>query len=81
MGLSRKQAIKRMLGMLPQIEEHLAKLAADPANSACRHWLQETNGWINQIETMLPAVGTKTAEEWQGRIEEWRQRLGVHDES
>jgi hypothetical protein len=81
MGLSRKKAIKRILGLLPRIEEHLAKIAADPANSAFRHWVHETHGWIEQVEAVLPVVGAKTAEEWQGRIDGWRILLGDRDDT
>jgi len=58
-----------MLGLLPRIEEHLAKLADDPDNSASRHWMHETHGWIDQLEVVLSAVGDKTAAGWQDRIE------------
>ena len=69
MGLSRKQALKRMLGTLPRI-------AAEPASEALSHWIHETRGWIDQIEQLCAVVGDKTSEEWQTKITAWRLELG-----
>jgi hypothetical protein len=75
MALNRKKALERLAGLSPRVEEHLAKIAADPQNASVRHWTHEVNGWLRQMEGMVPYVGKKTASDWVVRIEAWRQEL------
>jgi hypothetical protein len=76
MGVRRKDALAKMLGLVPQVERHLEKIAAEPASRDIRHWQAEIRSWLNQMEALVPHVGKKTAQEWQARIESWRAQLG-----
>ena len=76
MAISRKDALKRWKGLAPQVEEHLQKIADNPASRDIPHWTAEINHWITQMENMLPHAGDKTAAEWAARIAEWKVRLG-----
>jgi predicted flap endonuclease-1-like 5' DNA nuclease len=76
MAMSRKDALKRLKGLAPRIEEHLQKIANYPGSRDISHWTRETENWIRQMEDMLPHVGDKTAAEWADRITEWKARLG-----
>jgi hypothetical protein len=62
--------------LAPQIEEHLAKIEADPQSRDVPHWVKEINSWIGQMERIIPDTGDKTAEQWRARIDEWKARLG-----
>jgi hypothetical protein len=75
MAIPRKQALLRLHGLLPVVEEHLAKLAADPNSRHAKHWRKEVDGWLRQMEEVLPHVGKKTAAEWQSRIQTFRVTL------
>ncbi len=74
--MSRKQALKRLGGLAPIVEEHLAKIEDDPTSRDVPHWTAEILSWIKQMEDLLPHVGDKTAAEWLARIAEWKRRLG-----
>jgi hypothetical protein len=74
--MSRQKALERLAGFTPRVEEHLAKIAANPGHSSVRHWKQEVDNWLNQMEAVLPHVGKKTAAQWSARISQWRQALG-----
>jgi hypothetical protein len=76
MAISRKQALKLLHGFAPRVEEHVQKIANDPANRDVPHWLHEANSWISQMEDVLPHVGPKTAAEWQARIAKGKATLG-----
>ena len=76
MAMSRKDALKRLNGLAPRVEEHLQKIADNPASRDVPHWIGEINHWIKQVERMLPHAGNKTAAEWTARIAEWKVRLG-----
>jgi Domain of unknown function (DUF4157) len=76
MAISRQQALNRMQGLTPRIEEHLAKIAADPRSQAVSHWRTEIHAWLGEIERLIPHVGKKTGAEWRSIVAEWRRRLG-----
>jgi phage shock protein PspC (stress-responsive transcriptional regulator) len=76
MAMSRKDALKRLNGLSPRVEEHLQKIANNPGSRDIPHWKGEAENWIRQMENVLPHVGEKTAAEWAARIAEWRARLG-----
>jgi pyruvoyl-dependent arginine decarboxylase (PvlArgDC) len=75
MGMSRKKALERLNGLAPRVEEHLAKVAENPASRNIRHWTAEIGAWIRQMEDVIPHVGGKTSEEWRARIAEWKSKL------
>ena len=76
MGMSRKDALKRMHGLLPRVLEHLRKLKDDPDHESANHWRGETCTWIRTMEASLDSVGRKTAEEWQAQLDSFRDQLG-----
>jgi hypothetical protein len=73
---NRKDALKRLNGLAPQVEKHLAKIADDPHNQDVPHWVKEINSWIEQMESILPDIGAKTSAKWRERIAGWRAQLG-----
>ena len=75
MAMSRKDALKRLNGLTPKIEEHLQKIANDPMSRDLPHWTREVENWIRQMEKVLPYIGDKTAAEWAARIAEWKARI------
>lgn len=75
MGLSRKDALKRLNGLAPEVEQHLEKIAADPESENVIHWISEIKSWLRQMEDVLPQVGRKTAAEWTARIAGWKARM------
>jgi hypothetical protein len=75
--MNRKKALRRLNGLASQIEEHLAKIADAPGSQDLPHWVWEVRSWIGQVEQVLPNVGKKTSQEWQRRIDEWKDKLGV----
>jgi hypothetical protein len=76
MAISRKRALKRLNGLLPRVEEHLAKIADKPDHPSAAHWADEAADWLAQMEEAASHVGTKTGGEWSARIEELREQLG-----
>jgi hypothetical protein len=76
MAMSRKDALKRLNGLGPRVEEHLGKIANNPGSRDIPHWTGEIDTWIKQMEDVLPHVGDKTAAEWAAKIAEWKARLG-----
>jgi hypothetical protein len=76
MAMSRKDALKRFNGLAPRVEEHLQKIANNPASRDVPHWIGEINHWIERMEDLLPHAGDKTAAQWAARIAEWKARLG-----
>jgi hypothetical protein len=76
MGISRKDALKRIAGIAFRVQQHLDKLSAAELTLDDAHWQHETRNWIDQIEAVLPHVGQKTSLEWASRIAHWRQQLG-----
>jgi hypothetical protein len=75
--MNRKGALRGLNGLAPQIEKHLAKIAADPDSRDVPHWTREVRSWIGHMEQVLPDVGKKTSQEWQRRIDEWKDKLGM----
>jgi hypothetical protein len=75
MAISRKQALRKILGLVDEVERHFAKLEAMPDSRDAPHFRQELTNWLNQMEAMVSHVGKKTGAQWQARIEEWRARL------
>lgn len=73
--MTRKDALKRLNGLEPQVDDHLAKIAENPTSRDIPHWTGEIRNWIRQMEALLPSVGGKTAEKWRTRIAEWKARL------
>jgi hypothetical protein len=65
-----------MEGLAEVLEEHLAKLAANPASRDVPHWRTEIQAFMGEIERLSEHVGKKTAAEWATRIGAWRQQLG-----
>jgi hypothetical protein len=75
MALSRKDALKRLRGLAPAVEKHLAKVASNPGHSSLAHWKTEIRQWLLQMEDSLPHVGKKTAAEWKARLETYKAAL------
>jgi hypothetical protein len=75
MAISRRDALKRLNGLLPRVEEHLAKIADDPDHPSAAHWAYETAAWLAQMEEAASHVGTKTGGEWKARIAGFRGQL------
>jgi hypothetical protein len=76
MGISRKDALKRLRGLAFRVEEHLRKLAEEPDSQDAPHWRYEAGNWIRQMEDVLFAVGKGTGADWSLRLEEWKRALG-----
>jgi hypothetical protein len=75
MAIPRKRALQRLDGLTPPVEDHLAKIAAKPADRAVEHWKAEVANWLRQMEELLPHAGKKTADEWRRRIQDYRKAL------
>lgn len=76
MGMSRKDALRRLNGLAPRIDDHLEKISDDPTGREVPHWSVEINSWIKQMEAVLPQVRGKTAAAWAAQIAEWKAKLG-----
>jgi hypothetical protein len=74
--MTRKDALKRLHGLAPQVEEHLEKIRNHPSGRDVPHWVKEIESWIWQMEAALPYVGKKTAGDWSRRIKGWKGLLG-----
>jgi hypothetical protein len=72
MAIPRKRALERLGSFAVRVEEHLAKIAANPGHSSVPHWGHEVRNWLEQMEEMLRHVGKKTSGEWQPRIQAYR---------
>jgi hypothetical protein len=81
MGLTRKDALKKMNGLTKRIEQHIKKVAENPGSRDLAHWLGEIRSWIAQVEQASQHVGARTQREWESRIETWKASLGEEDES
>jgi hypothetical protein len=77
MAISRKDALRRLTGLAPRVEEHLIKIADNPASPEVPHWTTEVDSWIKQMEHVLPHVGKKTSAGWRAKIAEWKDKLGI----
>ena len=76
MAISRQQALNRIQGLSAPVEEHLAKIAAEPSSQAVAHWRKEIRAWLGEIERLTPHIGKKTGDVWTNRVAEWRRLLG-----
>jgi len=75
MAISRKDALRRVNGLAPRVEEHLSKIAAEPASRDVPHWTNEINSWIKQVEELLLHVGKRTSSQWSTRVAKWKAEL------
>ena len=75
--MNRKDALRRLNGLAPQVEAHLDKIESTPTSRDVPHWKKEIGAWLNQMERIVPDVGDKTAAEWQAKIDGWKTRLGL----
>ncbi len=73
--MRRKEALRRLNGLSPQVEVHLGKIRDNPSSADVPHWTAEIENWIRQMEAVLPFTGDKTAAEWAARIEAWKQQM------
>jgi hypothetical protein len=78
MGYGRKNALQRLKGLRPRVEEHLREIARMPEHREVHHWRMEVRNWLSHMEAMLRHLGEKTAGEWAQWIEKARARLEVN---
>jgi hypothetical protein len=77
MAMSRKDALKRLNGLAPQVEKHLDSIGQYPSHTSVAHWRNEASSWLKKTEDALPHVGKKTAAEWQARLEGYKAQLEI----
>lgn len=76
MTLSRKDALRRLEGLRPQVEKHVNKLLKATDGPDANHWRSEIVGWLDEMERLASFTGRKTAASWFEIIGHWRKRLG-----
>jgi hypothetical protein len=81
MGLTRKQSLKVLNGLVRRVERHLAKLAEKPNAESAAHWRAELRTWLDQMTDKLPHIGDKTAAIWSARIEQWCKQLHIWEQA
>ena len=75
MARTRKAALEKIKSLVPEVEGHLAKIAAYPGHSSTDHWKHEIHTWLRDMEVLLRHVGKKTSAQWQERIDTWRAAI------
>jgi hypothetical protein len=75
MAISRKDALRRLEGLAPRVEEHLSKIAVEPTSRDVPHWTKEIDSWIKQMEELATHVGKRTSALWLARIAKWKTEL------
>jgi hypothetical protein len=75
MAIPRKDALKRLRSLLPEIDKHIQALTLEPNDTAVAHWKHESRNWLIQMEEMLPHVGKKTSAKWRAIIEDRKAKL------
>jgi hypothetical protein len=70
-AITRKQALNRIEGLVPQIEEHVRKLTESPHDEAAGHWRAELRSWLAEVRQLLTHVGKRTAARWEPRLQAW----------
>jgi hypothetical protein len=76
MGIGRKGALDRLKALLPEVERHLGRIVGEPYHSSVGKWKSEVRNWLSQMQEVLRHVGKKSREEWQVRIDSYRETLG-----
>ena len=76
MAGSRKQSLKHLEGLAPQVEKHLQNIANSPESRDVPGWSKEIRAWLSQMEVHAANVGKKTGAEWKERISRWRAQFG-----
>ncbi|HZT83409.1 MAG TPA: hypothetical protein VFA26_24475 [Gemmataceae bacterium] len=76
MGIGRRRALERLNELVPEVERHLGRIAAQPHHSSAGKWKGEVRGWLGQMQEVIRHVGKKTGAEWQARIDAYREALG-----
>ena len=79
--MGRKRALDRLQELLPEVERHLGRIFATPHHSSVRKWRGEVRAWLEQMQEVIRHVGKKTGEEWQTRIDSFREQLGQETNS
>jgi hypothetical protein len=74
-AIKRRDALKRLSGLAPRVEEHLDWLNQERTGFPDDHWISEVSGWLEQMRDMLPHIGRRTGEEWTQRIEVYEEEL------
>ena len=69
MAIPRKDALRRLRSLLPEVDKHLNSIASEPDATWVGHWMHEARNWLQQMEAMLNHVGKKTSAEWRAIIE------------
>lgn len=76
MAIGRQRALNRLESLRARVEEHLAKIAAEPESQAVGHWRKEVTEWLNEMERLVPHLGKKTGAEWSALVARRRAQLG-----
>ena len=73
MGIARSDALRKMMSWRGQVEEHIAKVLANPGDFP--HYLHEVRIWVRDIQRLKQHVGKKTGAQWDEMLAEWFTRL------
>lgn len=77
MAITRKQALKRIAGLIGEgseagIEAHIDKLTRRGAGP---HIRAELHARLDEIARLIPHVGKRTGSELNGKVQAWRRRI------